>query len=289
MTIDNAALRLDTEVLDWEDYVLGSTATSAPRLITPEDLDEFARLSGDDNPIHTGRDGSAGLFDRPVLHGPFGIALFLGALRSVGWDQGILALLDTKWDYRAPIYVGDEITCRITITRKRLSSIPKRGILHRHVQLVNQDGLIVQDGTSAALAVARGNEDIPAALQFGTPAWGSALVPLLEQDPQFTAAVASYDGSIGIAVGDAEVHFRIYRGSILEATRRSLRGADFVVASCEDVWAGMLLGPENDFMQRAMTGQMSVRGNGAEYLRMTKVLILIVEAARRAARKESAK
>lgn len=287
MTIDNPALRLDTKVLNWEDYVLGATSTSAPRLIVQGDLDAFSQLSGDDNPIHT--DGNAGLFDRPVLHGPFGIALFLGALRSVGWDQGILALLDTQWNYRAPIYVGDEITCSITITRKRLSSTPERGILHRHVQLINQDGLAVQDGTSAALAITRGHEDLPAALQFGTPAWGSALMPMLQQDPDFTAATASYDGSIGIAVGDAEVHFRIYRGQILEATRRSLRGADFVVTSSEEVWTGLLLGPDNDFMKRAMTGQMSVRGNGAEYLRMTKVLILIVEAARRAAREETAK
>jgi acyl dehydratase/putative sterol carrier protein len=287
MTTYPAAPNLGAETLSWEDYELGAAVTSAPRLITAEDLASFTRVSGDDNPLHT--EGDSELFDKPVLHGPFGIALFLGALRSTGWDQGILALMDTRWDYRLPIHVGDTISCEITITRKRLSKTPGRGILHRDVRLVNQDGEVVQTGTSAALAATRGHEDLPAALQFGTPAWGEALVPALEDEPGFTAAVATYDGSIGLAAGDQEVHFRIYRGKIIEASRRSLRGADFVLSAEENTWTEMLLGPENDFMKRAMPGQFSVRGNGAEYLRMTKVLALMVDAARRIAKKETEK
>jgi acyl dehydratase/putative sterol carrier protein len=287
MTIDHADPNLGATTLSWEDYGLGATITSAPRLVTAEDLASFTRVSGDDNPLHT--EGDSELFGKPVLHGPFGIALFLGALRSTGWDQGVLALMDTRWDYLLPIHVGDAISCEITITRKRLSKTPGRGLLHRKVRLMNQDGDVVQAGTSAALVATRGHEDLPAALQFGTPAWGEALVPELEGEPGFTAAVASYDGTIGLAVGEQEVHFRIYRGNIIEASRRSLRGADFVLSAEEDTWTEMLLGPENDFMKRAMTGQFSVRGNGAEYLRMTKVLALMVDAARRVAKKETEK
>lgn len=273
-------------VTAWEDYELGATLVSEPRPVTQQDLDDFVRLSGDDNPIHvgSGHDGQ-GLFNRPVLHGTFGLALFTGFVRRMGLDGAALALLDTLWAYQAPIYVGDSITCEVTATRKRLTTTPGQGVIHRHVVLRNQDGRVVQEGTSALLAVARGDDDGPPALQFGTPAWGEALTPLLEGDTGFMDAVGSYDGTIGIRVGRDEVHFRIYRGRILEAARRSLKGPDFVLSAEEHVWTGLILGPNNDFMKLAMLGRFRVEGNGAEYLRMTKALVHLVDAARTAARK----
>jgi acyl dehydratase/putative sterol carrier protein len=275
------AARIDA----WEDYELGRTVTSEPRRVSPEDLEDFVRLSGDDHPLHVQAADHPGLFGRPVLHGTFGLALFTGFVRRMGLDAPALALLDTLWSYRAPIFVGDEITCEVTVTRKRLTTTPGRGIIHRHVVLRNQDGSIVQEGTSALLAAARGQDDAPPALQFGTPAWGEALTPVLEEDPGFMRAVGSYDGTIGIRAGREEVHFRIYRGRILETARRAVKGADFVLSADEHTWAGLILGPCNDFMKLAMLGRFTVEGNGAEYLRMTKALVHLVDAARTAARK----
>jgi acyl dehydratase len=289
--MDNGLELLEgTQITHWEDFELGRTWTSAPRRITQEDLDAFTRLSGDDNPIHTSQqasDLSVGLFDKPVLQGTFGVALFTGFVRRMGLDHPALALLDTNWRYLNPIYVGDEISCEVTITRKRLSNTPGRGLVHRHVLLRNQTGEVVQEGTSALLAASRGETDVPAALQFGTAAWGQALVPFLEADADFISAVSSYDGTIGLRVGQDEVHFRIYRGSVIEAARRSLLGADFTLGAEEHVWSELILGAANDFMKRAMLGQFTAKGNGAEYLRMTRALVHIVDAARAAARKES--
>lgn len=284
----------DVQMMDFEDFELGRTYVSGPRQVTPEDLELFTRLSGDDNPIHTGStnpadalDGS--LFDRPVLQGAFGIAIFTGFVRQLGLDGRALALLDTHWKYLAPIYVHDTITCEITVTRKRLSKTAGRGVIHRRVVLRNQDDAVLQEGTSAFLVSSRGTADIPAGLQFGTAGWGQALIPYLEDDQEFTAAIASYDGTIGLAVGDEEVHFRCYRGRIIEAARRSLLGADFTLTADEYTWTQLILGETNDFMKRAMLGQFSVRGSGAEYLRMTKVLVHLIDAARAAARKENAR
>jgi acyl dehydratase/putative sterol carrier protein len=289
--MDNGVEVLEyTQITHWEDFELGRTWTSAPRRITQEDLEAFTRLSGDDHPIHVSRqavDPSIGLFDRPVLQGTFGVALFTGFVRRMGLDNPALALLDTKWRYLNPIYVGDDISCEVTITRKRLSSTQGRGLVHRHVLLRNQAGEVVQEGTSALLAASRGDTDVPAALQFGSPVWGQALVPFLEADAGFIAAVSSYDGTIGLRVGQEEVHFRIYRGSVIEAARRSLLGADFVLGAEEHIWTELILGDANDFMKRAMLGQFTAKGNGAEYLRMTKALVHIVDAARAAAQKES--
>ena len=287
----------NVQMMYFEDFELGRTYVSGPRHVTAEDLELFTRLSGDDNPIHTGSLDQAGtsevrvdsLFERPVLQGAFGVAIFTGFVRQLGLDGAALALLDTNWKYMAPIYVHDTITCEITVTRKRLSGTAGRGVIHRHVVLRNQDNVVLQQGTSAYLIRTRGTVDVPAELQFGTAAWGQALIPHLEDNRDFTAAVASYDGTIGLTVGNEEVHFRIYRGRIIEAARRSLLGADFTLGADEYTWTQLILGDTNDFMKRAMLGQFSVRGSGAEYLRMTKVLVQLVDAARAAAREESAR
>ena len=287
----------NVQMMYFEDFELGRTYVSGPRQVTPEDLELFTRLSGDDNPIHTGSPDPAGasgareesLFERPVLQGAFGVAIFTGFVRQLGLDGAALALLDTNWKYVAPIYVHDTITCEITVTRKRLSGTAGRGVVHRHVVLRNQDNDVLQQGTSAFLIRTRGTVDVPACLQFGTADWGQSLIPHLEDNRDFSAAVASYDGTIGLAVGNEEVHFRIYRGRIIEAARRSLLGADFTLTADEYTWTQLILGSTNDFMKRAMLGQFSVRGSGAEYLRMTKVLVQLVDAARAAAREENAR
>jgi acyl dehydratase/putative sterol carrier protein len=287
----------NVQMMYFEDFELGRTYVSGPRQVTPEDLELFTRLSGDDNPIHTGSPDPAGasgareesLFERPVLQGAFGVAIFTGFVRELGLDGAALALLDTNWKYVAPIYVHDTITCEITVTRKRLSGTAGRGVVHRHVVLRNQDNDVLQQGTSAFLIRTRGTVDVPACLQFGTADWGQSLIPHLEDNRDFSAAVASYDGTIGLAVGNEEVHFRIYRGRIIEAARRSLLGADFTLTADEYTWTQLILGSTNDFMKRAMLGQFSVRGSGAEYLRMTKVLVQLVDAARAAAREENAR
>lgn len=286
----------DVQVMYFEDFALGHTHVSKPRLVTPADLELFTRLSGDDNPMHTATAHALGddatgdldgrLFERPVLQGAFGVAVFTGFVRQLGLDGQALALLDTNWKYLAPIFVNDTITCDITITRKRASSTAGRGVIHRHVVLRNQDNMVVQQGTSAFLVRSHGAAEVPPELQFGTAAWGQSLVPYLENDQEFTAAIAAYDGTIGVAAGEQEVHFRCYRGRIIEASRRSLLGADFTLAADEFTWTQLILGDTNDFMKRAMLGQFSVRGSGAEYLRMTKVLVHLVDAARAAARKE---
>lgn len=280
----------DVHMMYFEDFELGRTYVSGPRQVTAEDLELFTRLSGDDNPIHTGPVDSPGaLFERPVLQGAFGIAIFTGFVRQLGLDGPALALLDTNWKYLAPIYVHDTVTCEITVTRKRLSGTAGRGVIHRHVVLRNQDNEVLQQGTSAYLVSTRDAAEVPAGLQFGTAAWGQALVPYLEDDQEFTAAIAAYDGTIGLAVGTEEVHFRIYRGRIIEAVRRSLLGADFTLAADEYTWTQLILGDTNDFMKRAMLGQFSVRGSGAEYLRTTKVLVHLIDAARAVAHKEIAR
>lgn len=274
-----------------QDFRLGETYISEPRDITAEDLELFTRLSGDDHPVHRAQELGAGTGDNPfrgpVLHGTFGLALFTGFFRRLDLADGALALLDTQWEYDRPVYVGDAITCEITVTRARASSTPGRGVLQRYVELKNQDGEVVQHGTSALLVEARPGEPCRAELDFGTVAWARAVAQELERNEEFCAAVSAYDGTIGLAIGREEVHFRIYRGRIIETSRRSLLGADFVVRVSEKDWCDLMFSDTNDFMKKAMLGRFSTSGSGAAYLRMTRVLMQLVDAARALTRKDT--
>ncbi|MGH3518973.1 MAG: hypothetical protein ACRDQ7_16435, partial [Haloechinothrix sp.] len=87
--------------------------------------------------------------------------------------------------------------------------------------------------------------------------------------------------------GAQEVHLRVYRGRVIEVTRRAPLGATFTLGASELVWTELITGPRNDFMQRAMRGQFEVQGSGYEYLRLTKVLSVICDNARALAQQEA--
>ncbi len=271
-----------TRTLYFEDFRPGQRWTSTTRRITADDLAAFTELSGDRHPLHTDPEWAARTrFERPVLHGPFGIAAFLGFLHDMGLaGESVIALLDTNWRYLKPLYVGDTLQCTLTITRCRRTSDPHQGVVHRHVILENQRGERVQEGTSAVLVHARGTGPDPVALAPGTVEWGSGLAELLAQNEQFTSATATWDGTIGLRSGDNEVQLRVYLGRIIDVARRTPHGPTFTLAADELTWTELLTGERNDLVARMMRGQFHATGDAYEYLRLTKVLYLITDAAR---------
>jgi putative sterol carrier protein len=133
----------------------------------------------------------------------------------------------------------------------------------------------------------RGAGEDRAGWAFGTPRWAEALASRLADDARFGSAVATWDGTIGLRCGGAEVHLRIYRGRVIEVTRRAPHGATFTLGADEVTWTRLITGPRNDFLRRAMRGEFDVRGSGYEYLRLTKVLDVLVDNARALAVREA--
>ena len=106
----------------------------------------------------------------------------------------------------------------------------------------------------------------------------------LAADDRFAKALASWDGTIGLRAGSEEVQLRIYRGTVVEVSGRAALGATFTLEADELTWLAMVTAPANDFTRRSMRGEFSVCGNGYEYLRLTKPLNVVVDAARALAR-----
>jgi acyl dehydratase len=55
--------------------------------------------------------------------------------------------LKWTWEFKAPLFIGDTVTGKITVADKRASkSQPNRGILTLDIALANQRGEVVQKG-----------------------------------------------------------------------------------------------------------------------------------------------
>ncbi|MCI0477682.1 MAG: MaoC family dehydratase [Anaerolineales bacterium] len=83
------------------------------RILTQDDFNRFAALSGDDNPIHVDPEFSARTrFGKTVAHGMFLYSLICSALAKF-FPNASQASQDLM--FPAPSFVGEEITIRLRV------------------------------------------------------------------------------------------------------------------------------------------------------------------------------
>lgn len=104
--------------MSWEPPAVGSVATWT-RTFTPSDVEAFARLSGDRNPLHFDRDFAARTkVHRLVVQGGLTTGLF-NALVAMELPGAGSVFLRQEWDYPAPVYIGDTVTAEATVVEAR--------------------------------------------------------------------------------------------------------------------------------------------------------------------------
>jgi acyl dehydratase len=132
-----------------EDLRVGDTFTGPARTITESDVTAFAGLSGDFNPIHTDVEFAKDTpYGQRVVYGLLGISMLTGLLDRTGLFSGsAIAMLGIRdWAFTAPMFIGDTIRFRLTITDVRRTSSGDRGVVKRHFELLNQRDEVVQQG-----------------------------------------------------------------------------------------------------------------------------------------------
>ncbi|MEV0686918.1 hypothetical protein AB0I35_23910 [Nocardia sp. NPDC050378] len=177
------------------------------------------------------------------------------------------------------------------VTRWKPERKRGRGTLHQDVRLLDADGAVVER--------AHIGWDVPAATQVeddlspsriawdvGTVAWGEHLAARLANNADFVSAVQTFDGSIAIRAGEAQVEFRIYRGAVLEVARKTLDGPTFTIGGGERAWVELLAAADNDFVSRTRRGEFRSVGNNFQYLRLFRAVMLMIDEAQLAAVKE---
>ncbi len=104
--------------MTWTPPPVGATATWS-RTFTADDVEAFARISGDRNPLHFDPDFAARTrLGRLVVQGGLTVGLFnaLVAERLPGPGS---VFLHQEWDYPAPVYIGDTITAEAEVIEAR--------------------------------------------------------------------------------------------------------------------------------------------------------------------------
>ncbi|MGX9443312.1 MaoC/PaaZ C-terminal domain-containing protein [Nitrobacteraceae bacterium UC4446_H13] len=140
--------------LFYDDFEVGQIFDSPGRTVTDTDLSMFCMLSGDWHPLHSDEEyAKTTQFGRRVVGGVFGVALVTGAMSCWGiFEASVIAMLSIDgWRFAGPIYVGDTLRVRMTITGKRLTKSGSTGIIDREFEIRNQRDELVQTGRSDAL------------------------------------------------------------------------------------------------------------------------------------------
>lgn len=133
----------------FEDFVVGQKSVTEKRMVTESDIMEFAKLTGDDNRIHTDPEFSKTTpFGRQIAHGLLGMSLALGLTWQTGLMDGtILAFREVKeWKFVKPVFIGD--TIYIELETKETKALPRigGGSVTVAVEVKNQDDEVCHRG-----------------------------------------------------------------------------------------------------------------------------------------------
>jgi acyl dehydratase len=140
----------------YADLHVGMSFRSPGRTITDADLVAFAGLTGDYSELHTSDVyAKNSQFGRRVAHGMLGLAYAHGLMWARTGelrDTAIAFLGIGDWRFVAPIFIGDTIFVNYRIADLRDSkSRPTQAIATFDVDVVNQDGEVVQRGRKSLL------------------------------------------------------------------------------------------------------------------------------------------
>jgi acyl dehydratase len=129
---------------------VGESFDTPARTVTEADVVAFAGLSGDFNPLHTDRVFAAATpFGRPVAHRLLVLAMVTGLFGRLGLVDGTaVAMLGIEdWRFRRPVFFGDTVRARVTVTELRPWRRADAGVVVRRFEVFNQHGELVQEGT----------------------------------------------------------------------------------------------------------------------------------------------
>ena len=128
-----------------DELSVGDTA-SFTKSISQQEINEFARISGDDNPAHVNEEWSSTTrLGTRVAHGMLTAGLISAALGTALPGPGSIYMSQSlRWV--APVYPGDELTAVVTV--KKIDKAKKRVVIDT---VVERDGTPVLTGEALVM------------------------------------------------------------------------------------------------------------------------------------------
>ena len=125
----------------WEDFAVGDTVTTQAITVTETHLVTWAGLTMDYYPLHMDEEyARTTVFGGRVAHGPLTFALAIGLVYQTGfYGNSILAWLGVEnMKIPAPVRIGDSIRVRASVSRRRETKSPDRGLTVFRWDVLNQ-------------------------------------------------------------------------------------------------------------------------------------------------------
>lgn len=110
--------------------------------VDAEQVEMYAQLTGDRNPLHFDGDFAAATrFGRLVAQGGITTGL-LHALVAMDMPGPGTVFLNQNWQFTAPVYIGDTITAEVEVLEVK----ENKPVAHLAVRIFRQDGNTVLEG-----------------------------------------------------------------------------------------------------------------------------------------------
>ena len=112
------------------------------KTITETDIENFARVTGDFNPIHLDQAyAEKTIFKGRIAHGLLSVGLLSSILGNILPGHGTI-YLSQEVRFLAPVRIGDTITARVEV----MEILPEKNRVKFKTTCMNQDGKIVVEG-----------------------------------------------------------------------------------------------------------------------------------------------
>jgi acyl dehydratase len=141
---------MKSQGLTYEEHAVGAAYHTLGRTVSEADICAFVNLCGFNEPLFMDMEFVAkeSVFKRRAAPGAMTFALSEGLIMQTGLIHGTgMSYLGGEIRIVAPVLEGDTLRVGVTITDKRETKKPDRGIVTYRHEVVNQRGEVVLEAT----------------------------------------------------------------------------------------------------------------------------------------------
>jgi len=136
---------MDIKVANWDDFNVGDTAEHTKK-ITDEDIQAFAKLSGDYNPIHVNDEyAKTTMFGQRIAHGMISASLISAVLGMHLPGPGAV-YMSQEVKFRKPVFPGDTLIAKGEVVDKFTKKDGKLKFLKIQTNVYKQENELVTEG-----------------------------------------------------------------------------------------------------------------------------------------------